>query len=78
LIGLVKGANHLQIDWAVRKQVEMGYASFAMPARELFEDNLLGDLLPATMMSLRWISRRTKKILSCWFTALAAGLSIRA
>jgi len=61
LIGLVKGANHLQIDWAVRKQVEMGYVSFAMPARELLEDNLLGDFLPATIMSLRWISRRTKK-----------------
>ena len=41
LIGLVKGANPLQIDWAIRKQVEMGYVSFAMPARELLEDNLL-------------------------------------
>ncbi|MBO3842509.1 MAG: hypothetical protein FGF48_08885, partial [Candidatus Brockarchaeota archaeon] len=47
LIGLVKGANPLQVDWAIRKQVEMGYVSFAMPARELFEDNLLGDLLPS-------------------------------
>ena len=61
LIGLVKGANLRQMDWALRKQVEMGYASFAMPARELLEDNLLGDLLPATMMSLRWISKRTRK-----------------
>ena len=60
LIGLVKGANHLQIDWAVRKQVEMGYASFAMPARELLEDNLLEDLLPGAVMSMRWVSKRTK------------------
>jgi hypothetical protein len=60
LIGLVKGANLLQIDWAVRKQVEMGYASFAMPARELLEDNLLEDLLPGAVMSMRWVSKRTK------------------
>ncbi|MEM3390322.1 MAG: hypothetical protein QW491_13085 [Thermoproteota archaeon] len=60
LIGLVKGANHLQIDWAIRKQVEMGYVSFAMPARELLEDNLLEDLLPGAIMSLRWVSKRTK------------------
>jgi hypothetical protein len=61
LIGLVKGANPLQVDWAIRKQVEMGYVSFAMPARELFEDNLLGDILPDTIMSLRWVSKRTRK-----------------
>ncbi|MBO3841018.1 MAG: hypothetical protein FGF48_01175 [Candidatus Brockarchaeota archaeon] len=60
LIGLIKGANHLQIDWAIRKQVEMGYVSFAMPARELFEDNLLGDLLPSALMSLKWFSKRTR------------------
>ncbi len=60
LIGLVKGANHLQIDWAIRKQAEMGYVSFAMPARELLEDNLLGDLLPGAVMSLEWVSKRTK------------------
>ncbi|MEM3659877.1 MAG: hypothetical protein QXU11_05620 [Thermoproteota archaeon] len=60
LIGLVKGANPLQIDWAIRKQVEMGYVSFAMPARELLEDNLLEDLLPGAIMSLQWVSKRTK------------------
>ncbi|MBO3832174.1 MAG: hypothetical protein FGF51_02140 [Candidatus Brockarchaeota archaeon] len=60
LIGLVKGANHLQIDWAIRKQVEMGFVSFAMPVRELLEDNVLGDLLPGALMSLKWISKRTK------------------
>ncbi|MEM3747313.1 MAG: hypothetical protein QXN67_07565 [Thermoproteota archaeon] len=70
LIGLVKGANHLQIDWAIRKQVEMGYVSFAMPARELFEDNLLEDLLPGAIMSLQWVSKKTKTFqaadLWCW------------
>ncbi|MEM3390280.1 MAG: hypothetical protein QW491_12875 [Thermoproteota archaeon] len=60
LIGLVKGANPLQIDWAIRKQVEMGYVSFVMPARELLEDNLLEDLLPGAIMSLQWVSKKTK------------------
>ncbi len=60
LIGLVKGANPLQVDWAIRKQVEMGYVSFAMPARELFEENMLDLFLPDALMSLKWISRRTK------------------
>ncbi|MEM0162357.1 MAG: hypothetical protein QXO62_04770, partial [Thermoproteota archaeon] len=61
LIGMVKGANHLQIDWAIKKQVEMGYVSFAMPARELLEDNLLEDLLPGAIMSLRRVSKRTRR-----------------
>ncbi|MBO3808606.1 MAG: hypothetical protein FGF50_03325 [Candidatus Brockarchaeota archaeon] len=60
LIGLIKGANHLQIDWAIRKQVEMGFVSFAMPVRELLEDNVLGDLLPGALMSLKYFSKRTK------------------
>ncbi len=60
LIGLIKGSNPLQVDWAIRRQVEMGYVSFAMPARELLEDNLLDDLLPGAIMSLKWISKRTK------------------
>ncbi|MBO3753873.1 MAG: hypothetical protein FGF53_03215 [Candidatus Brockarchaeota archaeon] len=57
LIGLVKGANHLQIDWAIRKQVEMGFVSFAMPVRELLEDNVLDDLLPSALMSLKYFSK---------------------
>lgn len=32
-----------------------------MPARELFEDNLLGDLLPSALMNLKWFSKKTKK-----------------
>ncbi len=38
----------------------MGFVSFAMPARELFEDNVLGDLLPSTLMSLKYFSKKTK------------------
>jgi len=60
LIGLVKGANLRQMDWAVRKQVEMGYASFAMPARELFEEERLDEFLPYILMSLKR-RFRTKK-----------------
>jgi len=60
LLGLVKGANPLQVDWAIRKQVEMGYVSFVMPARELSEDNVLDDLLPSALMSLRQSSKMTK------------------
>ncbi len=46
LIGLVKGANALQIDLVVRKQMEMGYVSFAMPARELFREGQLSSSFP--------------------------------
>ncbi|MEM2088401.1 MAG: hypothetical protein QXF52_06985, partial [Thermoproteota archaeon] len=52
LIGLVKGANLRQMDWAVRKQVEMGYASFAMPARELFEEEKLDEFFPYILQTL--------------------------
>ncbi|MBO3798058.1 MAG: hypothetical protein QXI42_04830 [Thermoproteota archaeon] len=53
LIGLVKGANLRQMDWAVRRQVEMGYVSFAMPARELFEEEMLDYFLPQILLTLR-------------------------
>lgn len=53
LIGLVKGANLCQMDWAVRKQVEMGYVSFAMPVRELFEEERLDEFLPYVLQTLR-------------------------
>lgn len=60
LIGLVKGTNHLQMDWVIRRQVEMGYVSFAMPARELLEEGMLNLFLSNTLMSLKWISKRTR------------------
>lgn len=53
LIGLVKGANLRQMEWAVRKQVEMGYVSFAMPAKELFEEERLDEFLPYVLLTLR-------------------------
>jgi len=53
LIGLVKGANLRQMDWVLKKQVEMGYVSFAMPARELFEEERLDEFLPYILSTLR-------------------------
>ncbi|MEM2089063.1 MAG: hypothetical protein QXF52_10420 [Thermoproteota archaeon] len=53
VIGLVKGANLLQMDWAIKKQVEMGYVSFAIPARELFEEGSLGYFLPHVLKILK-------------------------
>lgn len=53
LIGLIKGANLRQMDWAVRRQVEMGYVSFVMPARELFEEEMLDYFLPQILLTLK-------------------------
>lgn len=53
LIGLVKGANLRQMDWTIRKQVEMNYASFAIPARELFEEERLDEFLPYILSTLK-------------------------
>ncbi len=53
LIGLVKGANLRQMDWTIRRQVEMGYASFAMPARELFEEEKLDEFIPYVLLTLK-------------------------
>lgn len=47
LIGLIKGANGLQIRWTVERQLEMGYVSFAIPARELLDEGMLSDFLYA-------------------------------
>lgn len=65
LIGLVKGANALQIDLVVRKQIEMGYVSFAMPARELFREGQLSSSFPNNpvenaLWSLKRASRRLR------------------
>ena len=60
LIGLVKGANLRQMDWVIRRQVEMGYASFAMPARELFEEERLDEFLPYILLTLKRSFRRNK------------------
>ncbi|MEM3523754.1 MAG: hypothetical protein QXU11_07300 [Thermoproteota archaeon] len=65
LIGLVKGANALQIDLVVRKQMEMGYVSFAMPARELFREGRLSSSFPNNpvdnaLWSLKRVSREFK------------------
>ncbi|MGB9718625.1 MAG: hypothetical protein ACPL4E_09355, partial [Thermoproteota archaeon] len=36
-----------------RRQVEMGYVSFAMPARELFEEEMLDYFLPQILLTLK-------------------------
>lgn len=51
-IGLVKGSN-LQMDRAIRKQVEMGCVSFAMSTRELLRDHLQDGFLPGVLRTLR-------------------------
>jgi len=52
IIGLIKGANLHQIYWSLQKQIEMGYTSFVMPVRELFEEGLLNDFLQYTLLVL--------------------------
>lgn len=49
VIGLVKGADTHQIRWALQKQIEMGYVSFVMPARELLEQRLLEGFVSRTL-----------------------------
>ncbi len=41
------------MDWVVKKQVEMGYVSFAMLARELFEEERLDEFLPYVILTLK-------------------------
>jgi len=52
VIGLVKGADAHQIAWSLQKQIEMGYNSFVMPSRELFEEGLLNDFLQSALLIL--------------------------
>jgi len=52
-IGLVKGGNLRQMDWIIRREMEMGYVSFAMPARELYEESSLDEYLPYVLTTLK-------------------------
>ncbi|MBO3753802.1 MAG: hypothetical protein FGF53_02820 [Candidatus Brockarchaeota archaeon] len=47
LIGLVKGANPLQVDWAIRKQVEMGYFPSRCPRGSFSKTISWGTFCPA-------------------------------
>ena len=67
VIGLVKGAIAQQYVWALRKQVEMGYVSFALPSRELFKQGLLGG----AMMSARYVFERSRPDAELLFYGLA-------
>ncbi|MGQ9691012.1 MAG: hypothetical protein ACUVQY_07105, partial [Thermoproteota archaeon] len=53
LIGLVKGANLCQMDLAIRKQVEMGHVSFAMPVDFLASLELSEKRQPVTDLRLQ-------------------------
>ncbi|MEM2886123.1 MAG: hypothetical protein QXF24_08560 [Thermoproteota archaeon] len=61
LIGLIKGANLGQIHVSLSREVEMNYVSFVMPARELFEQGLLGDLLSHVLIMLKKLGRVNNK-----------------
>ncbi|MGC8934033.1 MAG: hypothetical protein ACP5LN_02665 [Thermoproteota archaeon] len=61
LIGLIKGANLRQIYWSLKKEIEMGYVSFVMPSRELFEQGLLNDVLPYVLSMLKKLGKTNNK-----------------
>jgi len=52
-IGLVKGGNLRQMEWIIHREMEMGYVSFAMPARELYEESSLDEYLPYVLTILK-------------------------
>ena len=61
LIGLIKGANLRQIYFSLRREVEMNYISFVMPARELFKQGLLNEILPHVLIILKKLCRASGK-----------------
>jgi len=67
VIGLVKGAIAQQYIWALRKQVRMGYVSFALPSRELFKQSLLDG----AVMCARHVFERSRPDAELLFYGLA-------
>lgn len=53
LIGMIKGANLHQVYWALAKEIEIGYVSFTMPVRELFEEERVDEFLPYVLQTLK-------------------------
>jgi len=53
VLGLVKGAISKQTQWCIEKQLKLGYASFALPVRELARVDLLDGYLTTTTYTLR-------------------------
>jgi len=41
------------MEWIIQREVEMGYVSFVMPARELYNEGSLSEYLPYVLMTLR-------------------------
>jgi len=50
-IGLIKGATPEQVGWSTRQLVDMGYGTFALPARELSRSDLLDNVLAPALLA---------------------------
>jgi len=50
-IGLIKGATSEQVGWSTKQLVSMGYATFALPARELSRSELLDNVLAPALLA---------------------------
>jgi len=76
LMGLVKGANALQIEWTVRKQIEMGYVSFVMPTRELLREGRLSSSFPDNPVeNALWSLKRASRDYRTNFELIIYGVS---
>jgi len=49
-IGLIKGATPEQVGWSTKQLVDMGYGTFALPARELSRSDLLDNILAPALL----------------------------
>jgi hypothetical protein len=49
-IGLIKGATPEQVGWSTKQLVDMGYETFALPARELSRSDLLDSILAPALL----------------------------
>ena len=50
-IGLIKGATSEQVSWSTKQLISMGYATFALPARELSRSELLDNVLAPALLA---------------------------
>jgi hypothetical protein len=60
-IGLIKGGNLRQMEWIIRREVEMGYVSFVMPARELYNEGSIDEYLPYVLTTIKRSTRAHEK-----------------
>jgi len=52
VVGLIKGVIWNQIAWSVKRAIELGCGSFAIPSRELAEEGLLDGVISAVTTAL--------------------------